>query len=280
MDANNSYGQAATQILRTNLYHYLGAVQTGIFTVQTIVPLKLLTKTEQQNVMNDAILTARRAYLNPPLLLEETGSKELAASTNPYTQSSPGIIIMFTFFSLISTSIMLVIERTTGALARLMTTSLSRTEILLGHLLAMFTLVFMQQFLLVLFGQLVLNVNYFNQPLAVVLVIAFLSLWIASLGLLVGVFATTDGPRRGVYAHHHVHFYPALRGVVPAGDRREGFLHRGASHPGQAWAMDTYQNIVIRGLGLDSILLACLILLGYTLVTFLIAAWKFRRQSG
>jgi ABC-2 type transport system permease protein len=252
--------------------------------VQTIVPLKLLTKTEQQNVMNDAILTARRAYLNPPLLLEEIGSeeigsKELAASANPYTQSSPGIIIMFTFFSLISTASMLVIERTTGALARLMTTSLSRTEILLGHLLAMFTLVFMQQFLLVLFGQLVLNVNYFSQPLAVVLVIAFLSLWIASLGLLVGVFATTDD-RAAVYTLIIMFIFTPLSGAwFPLEIAGKAFSIVGHLTPG-AWAMDAYQNIVIRGLGLDSVVLACLVLLGYTLVTFLIAAWKFRRQSG
>ena len=43
-----------------------------------------------------------------------------------------------------------------------------------------------------------------------------------------------------------------------------------------AWAMDGFQNIVVRGLGLGSVLLPAGILLAYTAAFFGLAVWRFR----
>jgi ABC-type multidrug transport system permease subunit len=43
-----------------------------------------------------------------------------------------------------------------------------------------------------------------------------------------------------------------------------------------AWAMDGFQNILLRGLGFQSVLLPVAILCGYTLVFFSLAIWRFR----
>jgi ABC-2 type transport system permease protein len=43
-----------------------------------------------------------------------------------------------------------------------------------------------------------------------------------------------------------------------------------------AWAMDGFQNIIIRGMGVDSVLLPSLILLGFALLCFCLAVWRFR----
>jgi len=42
------------------------------------------------------------------------------------------------------------------------------------------------------------------------------------------------------------------------------------------WAMDGFQNIILRRLGLDSVLLPAGILLAYAVVFFGLAVWRFR----
>jgi len=46
-----------------------------------------------------------------------------------------------------------------------------------------------------------------------------------------------------------------------------------------AWAMNGYQNILIRGLGFESAWMPTLILLAYALGFFLLAVWRFRRMD-
>jgi ABC-2 type transport system permease protein len=43
-----------------------------------------------------------------------------------------------------------------------------------------------------------------------------------------------------------------------------------------AWAMDGFQNIIQRGLGLTSTMLPALILCAYTLAFLALAAWRFK----
>jgi ABC-2 type transport system permease protein len=43
-----------------------------------------------------------------------------------------------------------------------------------------------------------------------------------------------------------------------------------------AWAMDGFQNVVVRGLGLRSVVLPACVLLAYALAFFGLAVWCFR----
>jgi ABC-2 type transport system permease protein len=43
--------------------------------------------------------------------------------------------------------------------------------------------------------------------------------------------------------------------------------------------MDGYQNILIRGLGLEAVWLPALVLLGYALGFFGLAVWRFRKMD-
>jgi ABC-2 type transport system permease protein len=46
-----------------------------------------------------------------------------------------------------------------------------------------------------------------------------------------------------------------------------------------AWAMSGYQNILIRGLGLESVWMPTLMLLAYALGFFVLAVWRFRKMA-
>jgi ABC-2 type transport system permease protein len=43
-----------------------------------------------------------------------------------------------------------------------------------------------------------------------------------------------------------------------------------------AWAIDGFENIVVRGLGFSSVLLPAAILLGFAVAFFGVAIWRFR----
>ena len=46
-----------------------------------------------------------------------------------------------------------------------------------------------------------------------------------------------------------------------------------------AWALEGFENIIARGLGFDSVLIPTAALLGYAVLFFLLAAWRFRQVS-
>lgn len=63
-----------------------------------------------------------------------------------------------------------------------MTTTVKRSEIIAGHVLGMFIVVFIQEMVLAAFGQILFGVNYLREPLGVLLMMAALALWAGCLG--------------------------------------------------------------------------------------------------
>jgi hypothetical protein len=43
-----------------------------------------------------------------------------------------------------------------------------------------------------------------------------------------------------------------------------------------AWALDGFQNIILRGQGLEGVLAPAAIVMGYALFFYALAAWRFR----
>jgi ABC-2 type transport system permease protein len=169
----------------------------------------------------------------------------------------------------------LVLERKTKTLQRLLTTPISRAEVIAGHALAMFTIGFLQQVLLVGIGQFLFGVDYLRQPLATLLMVVALSLWVASLGLLIG--AASKGEEQVVmFSLVAMFVFAALGGAwFPLEVAGKTFAAFGHFMP-TAWAMDGFQNIVVRGLGFSSVLRPAALLLAYAAAFYGLAVWRFR----
>ena len=86
----------------------------------------------------------------------------------------------------------LVLERKNKVLQRLLTTTIQRSEVIAGHILAMFLVVLVQETILVLLGQFAFGVNYLRQSWAILLMMLSLALWAASLGLLIGAISKKE----------------------------------------------------------------------------------------
>jgi ABC-2 type transport system permease protein len=197
---------------------------------------------------------------------------------NPYNQASPGILVQFAIFGLVTSAQILVQERKSRTLQRLMTTAMRPWEIVAGHLLAMFTLTFLQTALLVIFGQMALNVNYLREPLGTLLISVGLGLWVASMGLLIGVLAKGDD-QVILYSMIAMFMFSALGGAwFPLESAGGAFAAFGRLLP-SAWAMNGLQNILIRGLGLGSVWAPAGMLMIYALGFFGLAVWRFRSSQ-
>ncbi len=197
---------------------------------------------------------------------------------NPYNQASPGILVQFAIFGLITSAQILVQERKTRTLQRLMTTAMKPWEIVAGHLLAMFALTFLQTAMLIIFGQLALHVNYLHEPIGTLLISVALGLWVASMGLLIGVIAKVD-EQVILYSMIAMFLFSAMGGTwFPLEAAGGAFAAIGKMMP-SAWAMSGYQNILIRGLGLESVWLAVGMLSTYAVGFFLLAVWRFRKMD-
>jgi ABC-2 type transport system permease protein len=146
-------------------------------------------------------------------------------------------------------------------------------DILLGHYLAIFSLIFTQFLVLMSFGQFILGVNYLRDPAASLLVAFCAALCISALGLLIGVLARSD-EQAVTFSLIPMFVLSGIGGAwVPLEVTGETFAKIGHLSP-VAWAMDGFKNITIRGFGIESVLLSAAALAGYAVVFFVLAVWR------
>jgi ABC-2 type transport system permease protein len=139
-------------------------------------------------------------------------------------------------------------------------------------------MVFIQEALLVVFGQLALGVNYAREPLGTLMVSIGLALWIAATGLLIGILAKNDS-QVVLFSLIGMFIFSALGGAwFPLEASSGAFAAIGGMLP-SAWAMNGYQSLLIRGLGLDAVIAPTLALLAYATGFFALAVWQFRHNA-
>ena len=267
--------QASTASLESELLVASNRLASAVRTASIAAAI-----TKNPAAFDPALSQALAAWQNPPIRVSVTS----AVSTKPQdqkilsmAQSSPAMMIQFAIAGLLTAATVIVNERKTRSLQRLLTTSTSRFQILMGHYLAILTLIFVQFLLLMLFGQF-LHVDYLRVPLATLLVAFVTAVCIAALGLLIGVLAKSE-EQAIVFSLIPMFVLAGLGGAwVPLEFTGAAFQTIGHVSP-VAWAMDGFKNITARGLGFSSVLLPVAALFGYALLFFALALWRFQRLS-
>lgn len=281
-DQQTPAGRTAVNALDAIAARLLGAVESARLSVQAYQDrVGFEHAADRQAHFQDALQRAILAWKKPPLAVRlEQGTGSVfrgvrGAKTNGFTQSSAGMLVQFAIFGLINSAMLLVLERKARCLQRLLTTPVKRAEVIGGHVLAMFLVVFAQETILVLLGQFAFGVDYLRQPGAVLLMMAALALWAASLGLLIGSVAKKED-QVILVCLIAMFLFSAMGGAwFPLDIAGKAFAAIGHLLP-SAWAMDGFQNIVLRGLGFNSILLPAGLLMAYTAVFFGLALWRFK----
>ena len=216
------------------------------------------------------------AWDEPPITIRETSSLALEDTDDvngALAHTSPGMMQQFAIAGLLTAAQVIVAERKSRTLQRLLTTDTRRIHVVIGHYLAIFLLIFTQFAILITFGQLVLKVGYFRLPNATLLVAFSAALCISALGLLIGILAKTE-EQAIVFSLVPMFVFAGLGGAwVPLEVTGATFQAIGHLSP-IAWGMDGFENIVARGLGFESVLIPSAALAGYALFFFTLAVWR------
>ena len=235
----------------------------------------------KQAPFNYAFKQSLSAWDDPPITVLETTSSAIqkeSGQSNSLANTAPGMMLQFAIAGLLTSAQIIVSERKTHTMQRLLTTATRRVHILLGHYLAIFCLIFTQFMLLITFAQIVLKVNYLRLPAATLLVAFSAALCIAALGLLIGMLAR-DEEQAVIFSILPMFVFAGLGGAwVPLEITGAAFQTIGHASP-IAWAMDGFKNIIVRGFGFESVLLPAGALLGYAVLLFALAVWRANAEE-
>jgi ABC-2 type transport system permease protein len=189
--------------------------------------------------------------------------------------SSPGMLINWILFSLLTAGTALVAERRSRALQRLLTTQVTRPQVILGKALAMMVITLLQQVILIGLGQFAFGVDYLNSPGALVLCMVTLSAVAATLGLLIAtvfksepaVISTTVILSMVLAAMSGAWFPLEITGPT--------FSAIGHAMP-TAWVLDSLRGIILQGFTLADVVPKLAVAWAYAAVFFALAVWRFR----
>ncbi len=202
--------------------------------------------------------------------------KKAGNENSPLAHTAPGMMLQFAIAGLLTAAQVIVAERKSRTLQRILTTATNRVHIVIGHYLAILLLILTQFLILIAFGQLALKVGYLRIPAATLIVALSAALCISALGLLIGILAKNE-EQATTFSLIPMFVFAGLGGAwVPLEVTGPAFQAIGHLSP-VAWGMDGFENIVARGLGFKSVLLPSLALIGYAVLFFVLAVMRFRK---
>ncbi|HNT24005.1 MAG TPA: ABC transporter permease [Anaerolineales bacterium] len=267
VDRNTPAGQVADRSIQLAITRLLGAVQAASLSAEA-QPATFESDAARQAFLLNAVDSAITAWLQPRARVELQAAGKVAASRpGGFTQSSSGMLVFFSTIGMITPGYILLSERRSRTLKRMMTTNLVRGEIIAGHALAMFMICFVQVLLLTVFGQWVIGVNYWHSPGATILMCATLALWSTSLGLLISTLARDENQVALLVLGSTLIFGLLGGAFFPLDIADKTFATIGHLMP-SAWAIDGFQNILLQGGGIGSVLPAAGVLLVYAAAVF------------
>ncbi len=192
-----------------------------------------------------------------------------------FVLSSPGMLVNFIMFSLLTAGVALITERGNFTLLRLMTTRVRRWEVIAGKSAGMFVVTLVQQIILLGVGQFVFRVDYLRNPAALLLMMLSLSLVASTLGLLLASLLTSEQALVATTVIVSMSVSALSGAWFPLEITGSAFRFIGHLLP-TAWILDGLRGIIVRGFGVSDVLPALGVALAWSAVLFALAVWRFR----
>jgi ABC-type multidrug transport system permease subunit len=192
-------------------------------------------------------------------------------------QSSPGVIVIFALLFAVGGANVLIFERETGTLRRLLVAPRGKATILLGKLVGIYIIGIAQISLMILAGSLLFGVAWGSSPVALTLMVLAYVLVTTSLGVLLATLVETIA-QADALASLVVMAISALGGAwwslsaAPQWMRILGHLFP------TAWAMDGFKDIVIAHQSVAGILPEFGALLGFAAFFLTVGLLRFRYE--
>jgi ABC-2 type transport system permease protein len=274
VDENTQAGTAAQGAIRIAMMHLLSGAQTAKLSAGALgdADKAFLLATLDKTIA---------AWENPPLTVTvaQTGAvadeRESSSVPGGFAHSSVANLVQFSLMGVIGAAELIVNERKSRTLQRMLTTTVSRAEIILAYFLTIFLLNLVQLALMIGFGAALLGVDYLREPMAVLLMMVTMALCTAGMGLIIGVLSKTED-QVAMFSVIPTLVMAGLGGAwMPLELTSQAFQFVGHLTP-VAWAIEGFENLVVRGMGLNSVLLPAGVLAAFGAAFLGLAAWRFK----
>jgi ABC-2 type transport system permease protein len=193
-----------------------------------------------------------------------------------FEQAVPGTMVMFAMLVLLTSgTTVLVVERRLGLLRRLASAPISRRSVVTGKWAAKLSLGLVQMAFALITGSLLFGVSWGPDWPMVLIVLLFYAAFLATLGLLLGSLARTEGQAvaLGVLASNMA---GALGGCWWPIEVTPPYMQKVAMALPTGWAMDALHRLVSFEMGPASVLPHLAVFAVATLVTGVFAVRAFR----
>ncbi len=266
-------------------------LQTQILaSLQMMAEMQAAAAPEQQVFTTEAIQAQAKSQFEssaerPLITINQTrpGQTGEPAAPAPFSGPNvtvPGFTVLFVFLAAGATALSIYNEKKIGSFRRLMAAPISKAELLLGKMLPTFFIALIQVGVIFLVGVLLMpllgleGLTLGEDPLAVLLIVVIMALCAAGLGVLIAAFARTEGQIGGGSAVL-LWLMGALGGAFFPTFLLEGFLGQAGKAVPHYWAGKALYGVLARGQRLPDITTELAILLGFTLLFWLVGVWRF-----
>jgi ABC-2 type transport system permease protein len=208
--------------------------------------------------------------------LEQVAPSEMKIEVfpNTYQQNVPGYTVLGVFFIVGTMASSILQEKREGTFRRLLVAPLPKPILLAGKILPYYMVNLIQ--IAIMFGVAHLLFGMaFGDPVALAAVSLALAAAATGLGIMVAALGKTDTQVGGITSLMTLTM-SALGGCLMPASIMPDFLQTLSRFTPHAWAMQGFQDVLVRGYTLAGILPETGVLLGFAAAFFLIGVWRFR----
>jgi ABC-2 type transport system permease protein len=208
---------------------------------------------------------------------QESEEEELPSSAEV---AVPGFTVLFVFLTAQSTARSIYDEKKVGSFRRLMAAPISKASLLAGKILPNFITALIQTGIIFAFGAYGLSLLGFtpvklgNDPIALVIAVLLIALCSSALGVVIAALARTENQIGGLSTLLLWGLGTLGGSIIPyfVLENMLGPIPMALPH---YWANKALDDIMVRGMMLGDVSLTLIMLLGFTLVFFLVGLWRF-----
>ena len=217
---------------------------------------------------------------------ESASAKQMAAISDGrsskasiYDRLVPGFTVMFTFFLVNVMARSFISERDIGTLRRLRIAPLTPAGLLIGKTLPYLLVSLLQNAVLFVFGRLVYDMTWGEQPWLLIPIIFCTSLAATCLGLLIATTVRTDS-QVSSYSNLIVITTAGIGGCFVPRDWMPDVMKEISVITPHSWSLIAYLDAMTNPQPeIATIVQSCLVLLGFSAVFFAAGCWRFRSMG-
>ncbi|MCP4535726.1 MAG: ABC transporter permease [Chloroflexi bacterium] len=232
----------------------------------------------RQAYFAQGLVMARQVLDDPPVSVTVTRPPEVDERiASGFEQSSAGQLVTWTLTTLIGASYVFVDERLRGTLRRLLITPTGKATILCGKVLGHLGMGIVQMALLIVVGAAVFGVNWGQSPPALALMVLSFGLTGVAFGVLLSTFLKTQRQSSGLTTLFSM-LMAALGGAWWPLEVTPQIYQTVVKALPSTWAMIGFNDIIVRGQGVNGVLPEVGVLLSFALVFFVVGVWRLRYE--